>query len=145
MLLNNALLHSGIIRIFFRLHYLSDTITTAKRCRNMFLLKVITHFVTSSVFLKHGFRVQYSLDIADRLADEHILIGLYVNLLRKDRSWSVWAVGLSEVAVAVFFLICFYSLGHHVNLVIRRIQYNIVNAKLSYEETMRVFPHFKCS
>ncbi|KTG42743.1 hypothetical protein cypCar_00040298 [Cyprinus carpio] len=30
--------------------------------------------------------VQYSLDIADRLADEHILIGLYVNLLRKDRS-----------------------------------------------------------
>uniref|UniRef100_A0A672LCX6 Dystrobrevin n=1 Tax=Sinocyclocheilus grahami TaxID=75366 RepID=A0A672LCX6_SINGR len=33
-------------------------------------------------------KVQYSLDIADRLADEHILIGLYVNLLRKDRSWS---------------------------------------------------------
>uniref|UniRef100_A0A671MUY9 Dystrobrevin n=1 Tax=Sinocyclocheilus anshuiensis TaxID=1608454 RepID=A0A671MUY9_9TELE len=44
------------------------------------------YFFISSVFLKHGFRVQYNLDIADRLADEHILIGLYVNLLRKDRS-----------------------------------------------------------
>ncbi|KAK7118670.1 hypothetical protein R3I94_022234 [Phoxinus phoxinus] len=36
--------------------------------------------------LLKGKGVQYSLDIADRLADEHILIGLYVNLLRKDRS-----------------------------------------------------------
>ncbi|XP_016380441.1 dystrobrevin beta-like [Sinocyclocheilus rhinocerous] len=36
--------------------------------------------------LLKGKGVQYNLDIADRLADEHILIGLYVNLLRKDRS-----------------------------------------------------------
>lgn len=36
--------------------------------------------------LLKGKGVQYSLDIADRLADEHMLIGLYVNLLRKDRS-----------------------------------------------------------
>ncbi|XP_073686712.1 dystrobrevin alpha [Garra rufa] len=36
--------------------------------------------------LLKGKGVQYSLDIADRLADEHILIGLYVNLLRKDRT-----------------------------------------------------------
>ncbi|CAM4723698.1 unnamed protein product [Leuciscus chuanchicus] len=36
--------------------------------------------------LLKGKGVQYSLDIADRLADEHILIGLYVNLLRKDHS-----------------------------------------------------------
>lgn len=111
------LIHSNNKNVFFRLHHYN--------CRKL-LLKVI---VTSSVFLKRCFRVQYSLDIADRLADEHILIGLYVNLLRKDRSWSVWA----EVAVALFFLICFYSLGHHVNLVIHRIQYNIVNVKLSFE------------
>nr|XP_017209339.2 dystrobrevin alpha isoform X4 [Danio rerio] len=36
--------------------------------------------------LLKGKGVQYSLDIADRLADEHILIGLYVNLLQKERS-----------------------------------------------------------
>ncbi|XP_035386551.1 dystrobrevin alpha isoform X7 [Electrophorus electricus] len=32
--------------------------------------------------------VQYSLDIADRLADEHVLIGLYVNLLQQKWSCS---------------------------------------------------------
>ncbi|XP_072536371.1 dystrobrevin alpha isoform X3 [Salminus brasiliensis] len=36
--------------------------------------------------LLKGKGVQYSLDIADRLADEHVLIGLYVNLLQKNRS-----------------------------------------------------------
>uniref|UniRef100_A0A8C1NCF6 Dystrobrevin, alpha n=2 Tax=Cyprinus carpio TaxID=7962 RepID=A0A8C1NCF6_CYPCA len=56
--------YSNRVKMFFTLHY----------------------FFISSVFVKHGFRVQYNLDIADRLADEHILIGLYVNLLRKDRS-----------------------------------------------------------
>ncbi|TSL82587.1 Dystrobrevin alpha [Bagarius yarrelli] len=36
--------------------------------------------------LLKGKGVQYSLDIADRLADEHVLIGLYVNLLQKNRT-----------------------------------------------------------
>ncbi|XP_051537890.1 dystrobrevin alpha-like isoform X2 [Myxocyprinus asiaticus] len=36
--------------------------------------------------LLKGKGVQYSIDIADRLADEHILIGLYVNLLQKNHS-----------------------------------------------------------
>uniref|UniRef100_Q9D2N4-3 Isoform 3 of Dystrobrevin alpha n=1 Tax=Mus musculus TaxID=10090 RepID=Q9D2N4-3 len=34
-------------------------------------------------FLK-GRGIQYSLNVADRLADEHVLIGLYVNMLRND-------------------------------------------------------------
>ncbi|XP_035386548.1 dystrobrevin alpha isoform X4 [Electrophorus electricus] len=38
--------------------------------------------------LLKGKGVQYSLDIADRLADEHVLIGLYVNLLQQK--WSCW-------------------------------------------------------
>uniref|UniRef100_A0A8C6IBR0 Dystrobrevin n=1 Tax=Mus spicilegus TaxID=10103 RepID=A0A8C6IBR0_MUSSI len=29
-------------------------------------------------------RIQYSLNVADRLADEHVLIGLYVNMLRNN-------------------------------------------------------------
>ncbi|XP_022522660.2 dystrobrevin alpha isoform X2 [Astyanax mexicanus] len=36
--------------------------------------------------LLKGKGVQYSIDIADRLADEHVLIGLYANLLQKKRS-----------------------------------------------------------
>ncbi|XP_070277304.1 dystrobrevin alpha isoform X7 [Myotis yumanensis] len=36
-------------------------------------------------FLK-GKGIQYSLDVADRLADEHVLIGLYVNMLRSNPS-----------------------------------------------------------
>uniref|UniRef100_A0A8C1QHY7 Dystrobrevin n=1 Tax=Cyprinus carpio TaxID=7962 RepID=A0A8C1QHY7_CYPCA len=44
--------------------------------------------ISNTFCLNSPLKVQYSLDIADRLADEHILIGLYVNLLRKDRSWS---------------------------------------------------------
>ncbi|XP_060777005.1 dystrobrevin alpha isoform X2 [Neoarius graeffei] len=36
--------------------------------------------------LLKGKGVQYSLDIADRLSDEHVLIGLYVNLLQKNRT-----------------------------------------------------------
>uniref|UniRef100_A0A2K5CVU2 Dystrobrevin n=1 Tax=Aotus nancymaae TaxID=37293 RepID=A0A2K5CVU2_AOTNA len=32
-------------------------------------------------------RIQYSLNVADRLADEHVLIGLYVNMLRNNPSW----------------------------------------------------------
>ncbi|XP_046703767.1 dystrobrevin alpha isoform X2 [Silurus meridionalis] len=36
--------------------------------------------------LLKGKGVQYSLDIADRLADEHVLIGLYVSLLQKNRT-----------------------------------------------------------
>uniref|UniRef100_A0A8C5XHQ5 Dystrobrevin alpha n=1 Tax=Microcebus murinus TaxID=30608 RepID=A0A8C5XHQ5_MICMU len=37
-------------------------------------------------FLK-GKGIQYSLNVADRLADEHVLIGLYVNMLRNNPSW----------------------------------------------------------
>lgn len=41
------------------------------------------------------FRLQYSLDVADRLADEHVLIGLYVNMLQSNPSrlvqvWHLW-------------------------------------------------------
>ncbi|XP_032101249.1 dystrobrevin alpha isoform X17 [Sapajus apella] len=36
-------------------------------------------------FLK-GKGIQYSLNVADRLADEHVLIGLYVNMLRNNPS-----------------------------------------------------------
>ncbi|XP_074919103.1 dystrobrevin alpha isoform X14 [Chelonoidis abingdonii] len=36
-------------------------------------------------FLK-GKGLQYSLDVADRLADEHVLIGLYVNMLQSNPS-----------------------------------------------------------
>uniref|UniRef100_A0A673M7Q6 Dystrobrevin n=1 Tax=Sinocyclocheilus rhinocerous TaxID=307959 RepID=A0A673M7Q6_9TELE len=49
---------------------------------------ILSHSMPSSGNPYSSKTVQYSLDIADRLADEHILIGLYVNLLRKDRSWS---------------------------------------------------------
>ncbi|XP_016093496.1 dystrobrevin alpha-like [Sinocyclocheilus grahami] len=59
---------------------------------NPYSSKTGAHDETKQMFsrttpdLLKGKGVQYSLDIADRLADEHILIGLYVNLLRKDRS-----------------------------------------------------------
>uniref|UniRef100_A0A8B9GR41 Dystrobrevin, alpha n=1 Tax=Astyanax mexicanus TaxID=7994 RepID=A0A8B9GR41_ASTMX len=43
-------------------------------------------------------RVQYSIDIADRLADEHVLIGLYANLLQKKRSWLVWCSAVAPLA-----------------------------------------------
>ncbi|MEQ2249329.1 hypothetical protein ILYODFUR_028107, partial [Ilyodon furcidens] len=32
----------------------------------------------------HCSRLKYNLDVADRLADEHVLIGLYVNLLQNN-------------------------------------------------------------
>ena len=37
----------------------------------------------------HCSRLNYSLDVADRLADEHVLIGLYVNLLQNNPKWLV--------------------------------------------------------
>ncbi|XP_032742092.1 dystrobrevin alpha isoform X2 [Rattus rattus] len=39
----------------------------------------------ASAFLK-GKGIHYSLNVADRLADEHVLIGLYVNMLRNNPS-----------------------------------------------------------
>ncbi|XP_064409712.1 dystrobrevin alpha isoform X4 [Latimeria chalumnae] len=36
--------------------------------------------------LLKGKGIQYSLDVADRLADEHVLIGLYVNMLQNNPS-----------------------------------------------------------
>uniref|UniRef100_A0A8B9GQ89 Dystrobrevin, alpha n=1 Tax=Astyanax mexicanus TaxID=7994 RepID=A0A8B9GQ89_ASTMX len=47
-------------------------------------------------------RVQYSIDIADRLADEHVLIGLYANLLQKKRSWLVWCSAVAPLADSRF-------------------------------------------
>lgn len=44
---------------------------------------------TTLSFLLPRFRIQYSLSVADRLADEHVLIGLYVNMLRNNPSWLV--------------------------------------------------------
>lgn len=41
----------------------------------------------------HCFRLNYNLDVADRLADEHALIGLYVKLLQNNpKSWLVAVV-----------------------------------------------------
>uniref|UniRef100_A0AAY4DSK3 Dystrobrevin n=1 Tax=Denticeps clupeoides TaxID=299321 RepID=A0AAY4DSK3_9TELE len=37
----------------------------------------------------HGFRLDYTRDTADRLADEHALVGLYVNLLQSAPAWLV--------------------------------------------------------
>lgn len=44
------------------------------------------------------FRIQYSLSVADRLADEHVLIGLYVSMLRNSPSWlvQVWLLDCPE-------------------------------------------------
>ncbi|KAL7886880.1 hypothetical protein AOLI_G00046010 [Acnodon oligacanthus] len=46
--------------------------------------------------LLKGKGVQYSFDIADRLADEHVLIGLYVNLLQKSRSCLLESSGSNQ-------------------------------------------------
>ncbi|XP_065255468.1 dystrobrevin alpha isoform X14 [Emys orbicularis] len=43
-------------------------------------------------FLK-GKGLQYSLDVADRLADEHVLIGLYVNMLQSNPSRTLDSAG----------------------------------------------------
>lgn len=51
-------------------------------------VKIVSKWLTR-VLQNAVFRVQYSIDIADRLADEHVLIGLYVNLLQKNRTWLV--------------------------------------------------------
>ncbi len=40
----------------------------------------------------HCSRLNYNLDVADRLADEHALIGLYVNLLQNNPK--TWLVGV---------------------------------------------------
>lgn len=52
--------------------------------------------VTLSLLLP-SFRIRYSLNVADRLADEHVLIGLYVNMLRNNPPWlvQVWLLGCS--------------------------------------------------
>ncbi|XP_036448106.1 dystrobrevin alpha isoform X3 [Colossoma macropomum] len=46
--------------------------------------------------LLKGKGVQYSFDIADRLADEHVLIGLYVNPLQKSRSCLLESSGSNQ-------------------------------------------------
>lgn len=40
----------------------------------------------------HRSRLQYNLDVADRLPDEHVLIGVYVNLLQSNPD--TWLVGV---------------------------------------------------
>ncbi|XP_072323927.1 dystrobrevin alpha isoform X10 [Scyliorhinus torazame] len=47
---------------------------------------MFSHSVITSGSPSPNKRLQYSLDIADRLGDEHILIGLYINLLLKNSS-----------------------------------------------------------
>uniref|UniRef100_A0A8C6SCJ0 Dystrobrevin n=1 Tax=Neogobius melanostomus TaxID=47308 RepID=A0A8C6SCJ0_9GOBI len=44
-------------------------------------------------------KINCNLEVADRLADEHVLIGLYVNLLQNNpKSWLVpWACGAADV------------------------------------------------
>lgn len=47
-------------------------------------------------------RLQYSLDVADRLADEHVLIGLYVNMLQSNPArlvqvWHLWGTQQRDV------------------------------------------------
>lgn len=56
------------------------------------LAPTVSLFLSTSLnssFLLPSFRIQYSLNVADRLADEHVLIGLYVNMLRNNPSWLV--------------------------------------------------------
>lgn len=50
-----------------------------------------------------GFRFQYSLDVADRLADEHVLIGVYVNMLQSSPArlvqvWHLWGAQRRDLA-----------------------------------------------
>lgn len=51
---------------------------------------VVTYVMCNALKTLHCFRLNYNLDVADRLADEHALIALYVNLLQnKPSTWSV--------------------------------------------------------
>ncbi|XP_038665209.1 dystrobrevin alpha isoform X13 [Scyliorhinus canicula] len=45
---------------------------------------MFSHSVITSGSPSPNKRLQYSLDIADRLGDEHVLIGLYINLLKNS-------------------------------------------------------------
>ncbi|XP_041101989.1 dystrobrevin alpha-like isoform X15 [Polyodon spathula] len=45
---------------------------------------IFSHSVPNSGSPHTNKRITYSLDVADRLADEHVLIGLYVNLLHSN-------------------------------------------------------------
>ncbi|XP_072899090.1 dystrobrevin alpha isoform X12 [Hemitrygon akajei] len=47
---------------------------------------MFSHSVITSGSPSPNKRIQYSLDIADRLGDEHVLIGLYINLLLNNSS-----------------------------------------------------------
>ncbi|XP_060679500.1 dystrobrevin alpha isoform X6 [Hemiscyllium ocellatum] len=47
---------------------------------------MFSHSVITSGSPSPNKRLQYSLDIADRLGDEHVLIGLYINLLLNNSS-----------------------------------------------------------
>lgn len=53
----------------------------------------------------HCSRLKYNLDVADRLADEHVLIGLYVNLLQN--SPKLWLVGGQSVVLLNSHLMAF--------------------------------------
>lgn len=54
----------------------------------------------------HCSRLNYNLDVADRLADEHALIGLYVNLLQNNpKTWLVGVV-LSLPNTSGKYLLC---------------------------------------
>ncbi|OPJ83424.1 dystrobrevin alpha isoform A [Patagioenas fasciata monilis] len=55
-------------------------------------------------FLK-GKGLQYSLDVADRLADEHVLIGLYVNMLQSNPARLVQQQGQQRGASDISFTI----------------------------------------
>lgn len=64
-------------------------------CPTYFCLPLLTTSFLSSC---PCFRIQYSLNVADRLADEHVLIGLYVNMLRNNPPWlvQVWLLDSPE-------------------------------------------------
>lgn len=62
-------------------------------------------FVSVSVWLTPCpcSRLQYSLDVADRLADEHVLIGVYVNMLQSSPArlvqvWHLWGTQQRDLA-----------------------------------------------
>uniref|UniRef100_A0AAX7TL78 Dystrobrevin n=1 Tax=Astatotilapia calliptera TaxID=8154 RepID=A0AAX7TL78_ASTCA len=72
---------------------LSHALSKSLSCASTVLL--LFSFVVSSPCLPHSFpsplnpvvtcvTLNYNLDVADRLADEHVLIGLYVNLLQNN-------------------------------------------------------------
>ena len=80
----NLFVEEGLTVLFIYSHF---TLLLAPAFSVYFSLSVRTTPFSPQPY----FRLQYSLDVADRLADEHVLIGLYVNMLQNNPSRLVQA------------------------------------------------------